>query len=104
GAQGGGGGGRRAVPGPTASAPAPVAPVLRSAPRALRRRRRRAAARLDQRDRPRALPHGVEPLRAVRQADARRPDLPPARVLRVLGARRLRRADRALPVVAPGDA
>ena len=59
------------------------------AARPVRRGRGGAPARLDQRARPRALPHALEPVRALRAGAARPPRLPAAAALRVLGARGL---------------
>src|SRR2546423_2669781 len=70
----------------------------------LRRGRRRHPAGLHQRAGARALPHGVEPLRLLRPGMARSTRLRSPPALRVLGARRVPRADDGAAVVAPRDA
>src|SRR5215475_9262042 len=85
--------GGHGVPPQPASGPPARAPPHAPPSAALRRRRGRHPDGLDQRARARALSHGLEPLRSLRSRAARPPRVSPSAAARVLGARRLPRAD-----------
>src|SRR6266545_3344364 len=96
--------GPRALPPASAPRDAPRVDVDAGPTLPLRRGRRRDPDGLDQRPRSRALPHGVEPLWTLRSRDPRPTRLRPPAPLRVLGTRRVPRADVDPGVVAPRDA